>query len=271
MHELRYLYGLGTAQTTARQPRVSNRIAQDVGLLVREEELLLGDTESSLAEAAASRPHKRRREFLRQQAQKFDQERAKPKSIELRFLCRPAALLPGAGGGVAGVRVERTVLEGPPGAQTARPSGSVESIRCGLVLKSIGYRSVPMVGVPFDAERSVVRNSHGRVQDGAGVTVPGLYTSGWAKRGATGIVGTNIADARDTVDSILQDFGDRGGGGKAPVDWALEFPGAVVPWEGYEALERAEQEAGALATPPKMSEKMTRVEAMLEAAKHHRK
>ena len=60
------------------------------------------------------------------------------------------------------------------------------------------YKSRPISGAPFDEQRAVVPNEQGRVE-------PGLYCAGWLKRGPSGIVGTNIADARETVVSLLRD------------------------------------------------------------------
>lgn len=107
-----------------------------------------------------------------------------------------AALLPSVGA----VRFEVTQLEGEAGRQRAVGTGVFEDLPCGLVLRSIGYRSVPLPGVPFDHERAVVRQQAGRVEG-----VPALYCAGWLKRGPTGIIGTNVDDARETVQSILED------------------------------------------------------------------
>ena len=85
-------------------------------------------------------------------------------------------------------------------------TGDEEVIECGLVLRSIGYRGTPLPGIPFDAERGLIRNEGGRVRSEAdGVACPGEYVVGWIKRGPSGVIGTNKKDANDTVARIVED------------------------------------------------------------------
>lgn len=63
-----------------------------------------------------------------------------------------------------------------------------------------------MVGIPFDERRGVIRNRDGRVVDDSGRAIRGLYTTGWIKRGPTGIIGTNRADSVDTVARLIEDL-----------------------------------------------------------------
>jgi ferredoxin--NADP+ reductase len=124
--------------------------------------------------------------------------------VRLRFLAAPVEIL--GNERVTGVRIERTVLAiDGHGSVHARGSGQFEDIPCGLVLRSIGYRGVAIAGVPFDEARGVIPNEHGRVLDTYGHALPGLYVAGWIKRGPTGLVGANKADAKDTVLSVLAD------------------------------------------------------------------
>ena len=78
-------------------------------------------------------------------------------------------------------------------------------IPCGLVLRSVGYRGTAMPGVPFDEERATIRNDGGRVLDDAGAPIPGVYCTGWIKRGPSGVIGTNKKDATETVELLLED------------------------------------------------------------------
>src|SRR4029453_8146348 len=77
----------------------------------------------------------------------------------------------------------------------------------GLVFRAVGYRGVPLPGVPFDDKWGVVLNEKGRVLD-PDTTEPrrGEYTAGWIKRGATGVVGTNKVDAAETVEAMADDL-----------------------------------------------------------------
>ncbi|MGH8247181.1 MAG: NADP oxidoreductase, partial [Gammaproteobacteria bacterium] len=107
-------------------------------------------------------------------------------------------------------RVEKIILEhntlaGDPFAQSARGTGQTTEIPAGLVFRSIGYRGVPIPGVPFDERNGIIPNESGRVR-GNGSVVPQLYATGWIKRGPTGIIGTNRADSVATVLSLLADL-----------------------------------------------------------------
>lgn len=65
-----------------------------------------------------------------------------------------------------------------------------------MVFRSVGYRGVPLPGVPFDEATFTIPNVNGRVlSNGGGEIVPGIYAVGWAKRGPSGVIGTNKADA----------------------------------------------------------------------------
>ncbi|CAG8656863.1 3018_t:CDS:2, partial [Acaulospora morrowiae] len=81
-------------------------------------------------------------------------------------------------------------LEGPPEKRVAVSTGVTEEIEGGLVIKSLGYISVPLDGVPFDEKKGTVPNDRGKVLDLDGNEVPGLYVSGWLKSGARGVIAT---------------------------------------------------------------------------------
>lgn len=79
-------------------------------------------------------------------------------------------------------------------------------VHCGLLVRSIGYLPLPLGDVPYNPKTSTLSHAEGRIVDTKTNTpVPGLYCSGWVKRGASGIIGTNIVDARETVSSISED------------------------------------------------------------------
>ncbi|MFJ9380706.1 FAD-dependent oxidoreductase [Streptomyces sp. NPDC101455] len=93
------------------------------------------------------------------------------------------------------------------GAIVARPTENVEVMECGLVLRSVGYRGKLVAGLPFDDVRGVLPNVDGRVTDPTNtLPLPGVYTTGWIKRGPSGVIGTNKACARETVMCLLQDW-----------------------------------------------------------------
>ncbi|WP_392970493.1 FAD-dependent oxidoreductase [Streptomyces sp. LN245] len=166
----------------------------------------------------------------------------RPRLIRPRFFLRPVELLPD-GGRVGAVRFERTV---PDGAGGVTGTGRFEEIEAQLVLRSVGYRGVPLDGLPFDADRGTVPQRAGRVlRDG--VVSPGEYVAGWIKRGPTGVIGTNRPCAKETVTSLLEDAPDlvRREAADDPLA-ALRAEGTrPVEWAGWQAIERAEAELGA--------------------------
>jgi ferredoxin--NADP+ reductase len=168
----------------------------------------------------------------------------KPKTLRLRFCVSPVEIL--GAGRVEAVDVVRNELVADAGGQIrAVATDSHEVIQCGLVLRSVGYRGTAMPGVPFDAERTTIRNGGGRVLDNGGVPMPGVYCTGWIKRGPSGVIGTNKKDATETVGRLLEDASAGGLRRQDDSDVAdLLAERGVVPvtyagWQVIDALERA--------------------------------
>jgi ferredoxin--NADP+ reductase len=120
------------------------------------------------------------------------------------------------------------------------PTDRHETIRCGLVFRSVGYRGVAVPGVAFDRDRGVIPNDGGRV-------APGLYAAGWIKRGPTGVIGTNKKDATETVERLLEDA--RAGLLRRESDERLEQLLAergveFVAYAGWEAIDLDERTRG---------------------------
>jgi ferredoxin--NADP+ reductase len=130
-----------------------------------------------------------------------------PRRILLRFLASPAEVL-GAAGGITALKVEQNELVvDANGALRSKGTGRLETIETGLVLRSIGYRTVPIEGVPFDHATSTINNVAGQVvHPNTGEVVRGEYVVGWAKRGPTGLIGNNKSDSAATVDAMLADL-----------------------------------------------------------------
>jgi ferredoxin--NADP+ reductase len=150
------------------------------------------------------------------------------------------------------------IVRDESGALRARPAGDdVETIECGLVLRSVGYQAVPLPDVPFDERRFVLRNERGRVLDAEGRPLPGVYTVGWIKRGPTGILGTNKRDAAETVACLVQDLRDGAlaepEGTRAELDALLaERKPNLVTVEGWRAIDAHERERGRAAERPRV-------------------
>ncbi len=128
----------------------------------------------------------------------------KPRTLRLRFLLSPVAIL--GDERVEAIEVVRNRLEPTEsGYIRAVATDERETIPCGLVFRSVGYRGVALPDVPFDESRGTIRNDGGRILDEQGQPVPGAYCAGWIKRGPTGVIGTNKKDATETVELLLED------------------------------------------------------------------
>ncbi len=126
----------------------------------------------------------------------------KARRFAFHFLKSPKRLC--GNGKVESVILERNELIGEAGNQKARGTGETEKLSCGALFRSVGYRGIPISGVPFDAENGTIPNDGGRIRDGD-ETITGLYAVGWIKRGPTGVIGTNKPDSQETVRNLLAD------------------------------------------------------------------
>jgi ferredoxin--NADP+ reductase len=222
-------------------------------------------------ESEASLEHdvnaRRNVDVLREYAQRRPE--GKPRRIVLRFLASPAAIL--GEERVESVEVVRNRLE-PDGRGSLRAvaTDERETIPCGLVFRSVGYRGLPLEGVCFDEGRATIANAGGRVLDEDGRPVAGAYCAGWIKRGPTGVIGTNKKDSTETVDLLLEDV--RAGRlvhrpevDAEAVDRLLEERGIrYVTYAGWEAIDAAERGRGEPQGRPRV--KLCTWEELLDAA-----
>jgi ferredoxin--NADP+ reductase len=144
------------------------------------------------------------------------------RKLRVRFWLRPLEILESSSRTVRGISLERTRL-GSDG--RLEGTGETEVLDAQMVLRSVGYQSVPLDGVPFDERSCTVPHVGGRVTDASGAVLPGEYVAGWLKRGPTGVIGTNKADAAETVRSLLADL--AGGPDPATDGAALPRPGLL--------------------------------------------
>ena len=130
----------------------------------------------------------------------------KERLLTLRFLVSPTELIAGDDGGVRAMRMVRNELVSKGGKLSARATEQTEELPVDLVFRSVGYRGLPVDGLPFDEGWGVVPNEGGRVTEPeTGAPVRGMYVSGWIKRGPTGIIGTNKKDGTETAGAMLED------------------------------------------------------------------
>jgi ferredoxin--NADP+ reductase len=188
-------------------------------------------------------------ELLREFAGRPERPDAR-RRIVLRFLRSPVEIR--GAGKVEAIDVCRNrIVRTDDGLLRPQPlDENVETIECGLVLRSVGYQAVPLPDVPFDERSFVLPNDRGRVLAPDGEPLPGVYAVGWIKRGPTGILGTNKRDADETVACLAEDL--AAGALPAPpspdrdqIDALLaERKPDVVTIEGWQAIDARELDQG---------------------------
>ncbi len=127
----------------------------------------------------------------------------KARRCHFQFLRSPVELL--GDSKLERVKIEYNQLSGGPFKQSARGSGEFYELEIGILFRSIGYRGVPIEGVPFHDSWGIFPNEDGRITENDEI-VPQFYTAGWIKRGPSGIIGTNRACSVATVASLLADL-----------------------------------------------------------------
>ena len=139
-----------------------------------------------------------------------------------------------------------------------------DTMDCGLFFRSVGYRGVPIEGLPFDDRRGVFPNQGGRLMED-GAVVPGLYAAGWIKRGPSGVIGTNKPDSTETAKNVLADLDGLAACAVPDTDALLaqlrDRGVRPVSYEDWRAIDAAEVARGAGAGKPR--EKFTRIPEML--------
>jgi NADPH-dependent glutamate synthase beta subunit-like oxidoreductase len=191
------------------------------------------------------------------------------KQLLFRFLLTPKQIVGDKEGHVSEFVFSRNKLEGPAFQQVSVSDNSSleESFQTQLVFKSIGYKAEQIIGLPFDLKKSIIPSLNGRVSSG-NEDFPGVYVSGWIKRGAHGIIGTNIPDAQETASSISEDW-ERGLLRRfndlkfAPA--ATIKKNAIVDFNGWLKIDQEERNQGVKEGKPR--EKMTQISNMINASK----
>jgi ferredoxin--NADP+ reductase len=183
--------------------------------------------------------------------------------MRLVFLASPVELI-GAGGKVTAIRYEETELVDKGGSISARGTGRTHELETGFVVRSIGYQGLPIPGVPFDAKRGVIPNEAGRVLADDKKVAPGLYVTGWIKRGPSGLIGTNKACAKETTDLALADLESLPVPTGDPSALVTRLTDAV-DFDGWRAIDTLELERGK--ARGKVRDKLTSIDGMLEVAR----
>ncbi len=187
------------------------------------------------------------------------------KRVYFHFFRSPVEFLGGAR--VDGLRLERNLPVITQERVGSRGSGEYTELRARLVVKSVGYRSERIEGVPSQRERGIIANADGRVLDAEGQPVARLYCSGWIRRGPSGIIGTNKRDAQEVVSHLLRDLAARDPEGELPAEDLAALlrrrGGAPVDKAQMNNILIAERLSGSASF--KAARKFTTVEGMLSA------
>jgi ferredoxin--NADP+ reductase len=171
---------------------------------------------------------------------------------------------------VESIELVRNRLEESDGKLAAVPTDERETLECGLVFRSVGYRGIGLPDLPFDERRGTIRNDGGRVIDSHGEPVAATYCAGWIKRGPTGIIGTNKKDANETVNLLLEDVraGRLSHSEEVNADGLeslLEERGVrPVIYQGWVSIDELERAAGEKLGRPRV--KLSTWQGLLEAA-----
>jgi ferredoxin--NADP+ reductase len=192
----------------------------------------------------------------------------KARTVRLRFFLSPVAIR--GEEHVEAIELVRNRLEERDGRLVAVATDERETLECGLVFRSVGYRGTALPELPFDESTGTLPNAGGRVLGADGESMPGIYCAGWIKRGPTGIIGTNKKDATETVALLLDDVETgriqrRDGATAEAVDALLAERGVrYVLYEGWGSIDRIERAAGEPHGRPRV--KLVTWDELLEAA-----
>ncbi|HSM58620.1 MAG TPA: FAD-dependent oxidoreductase [Candidatus Sulfomarinibacteraceae bacterium] len=260
----------GPAQAAFTTPEVKELgEMEDADCYVPPDEARLDPLSEAAVAESADRATARKVEIIQQ----FAEEPPNPKSrtLILRFLVSPTELIGDDEGNVTAMKlVKNELYQTEAGTLRPRSTDEYETLPCDIVFRSIGYTGVPLPGVPFKESWGVILNEAGRVIDpDSGEPIPGEYTAGWIKRGATGVIGTNKPDAAETVEAMIEDV--AAGSYLRPTAPDAEAARATVEnkqpryfsYEDWLELDEIEVQRGKEQGRPRV--KFTSVEEMLEA------
>ena len=159
------------------------------------------------------------------------------RSLELKFLLTPLEIK--GRGKVEEIIFQKNVVENRKVVATKETF----SIKTGLVIAAIGYDSIEYPGVNIE---------NGRIRNIAGHVEHNVYTVGWAKRGPTGVIGTNKSDSKDVVDSIIENLKEpKISGG---ITGLLKSGHEVIDHIAWEKINASEVISGEIAGKPRVKE-----------------
>lgn len=216
----------------------------DVDVIVAEEDFDFD--EGSQAVLRASNQQRQVVKTLTTYASADPEDHTASRRVYIHMFEAPERIEADEDGNVAALVTERTQLAGD-GSVTG--TGEYNTWPVEAVYRAVGYYSSPVPGAPFDVEAGIVPNDRGRVvtEEGSGEVVPGLYATGWIKRGPVGLIGSTKSDAQETVTLLLEDA-DSGALGEPKSSDVRELLDArdvdYTDWAGWEMLDAYERALG---------------------------
>ena len=178
-----------------------------------------------------------------------DSPKTASRRLHLHFLQTPDEILGDENGKVRAIRMERTRLNGDA---SVTGTGEYTEFPVQAVYHAIGYLGSPLPELPFDPERGVILNEEGRVIEADGSPVPGVYATGWIKRGPVGLIGSTKGDSLETIKHLIEDEPGLYTAQEPSEDAILalldERGVEYTTWEGWHALDSHEKSLGAAAT-----------------------
>jgi ferredoxin--NADP+ reductase len=199
----------GPAQAAFTNPEIKELgEMEDADIKVLPEEAELDSLSQDMLARDADRTTLKKVEILQEYAKR--EPTRKSRLLTVRFLVSPVELIGDESGQLVNARLVKNELYATE-AGTLRPRATdqFEDLPVGLLFRSVGYRGVPLPGVPFHDKWGVILNQKGRVIDpDSQQPVVGEYTAGWIKRGPSGVIGTNKPDAAETVECMIEDLAE---------------------------------------------------------------
>ncbi|MGW6120827.1 FAD-dependent oxidoreductase [Nocardia sp. NPDC055165] len=168
----------------------------------------------------------------------------RPHKLFLHFFESPHEIL-GEDGKVVGLRTERTELDGTG---NVRGTGRFTDWDAQSVYRAVGYLSKALPALPFDHDHGTIPNEAGRVIGPDAQPVPGVYVTGWIKRGPVGLIGHTKGDANETIACLLSDATHLPGAAHPSEDAVVEFLERIelpyTTWDGWYQLDAYERSLG---------------------------
>jgi ferredoxin/flavodoxin---NADP+ reductase len=254
--------GPAQAKFTPKELREFGELSDCNSIVLEEDMNLNPESEAELQEKSNIGSKKIYDQFC--EFSKREADPSKSKNCYFQFLMGPKELI--GDSKLEKVILEKNKLSGEPFKQSARATGETIELETGILFRSIGYRGVPITGIPFNNSWGTIPNEKGRITDENCNIIPQLYTAGWIKRGPSGIIGTNRACSVETVQCLLEDIAKlddkKNKAGAEAIYTILDRKNIRhICYDDWEKIDIKEIERGKLKGKPR--EKYTYIDEML--------